>query len=434
MIRKFTIFTVIVFSLAMVNGCAKNPVTGQQELSFMSKQEEIQTGKRFYPMMTQVNDGEVQDAELQQYVQNLGEQLASVSHRPDLPYQFNVVNASNANAYALPGGFISVTRGLILNMKHEDELAAVIGHEIAHATARHGAKGQTRSILTNILLTAGQVYLQTQGVAHAGLYSDLSQVGASAILASYSRGQEQQADRLGIEYMTKAGYNPRGMVDLQQILLRQRKRNPSMVEQLFASHPLSEKRIKDSKKQIQKLDVKPVSGIKGPVNLFEERVENTWYPRKVAYEEMDSGVKHIKNDRASKAEKHFRNAIDHYEDEALFHTWLGRSLDEQGKHDEARNALDRSVAINGEVFRVRLFSAINYFKREQHSKSLKELDRADELLPDHPSVDFYRGKNREKMGNRDKAAEQYTRYLKKVNEGENARYAVQRLRQWGYVD
>jgi len=434
MLRKLTIITLIAFTLALVGGCAKNPVTGQQELSFMSKQEEIDTGERFYPMMTQMNDGELQDPQLQQYVQNIGEQLASVSHRPDLPYKFNIVNASNVNAYALPGGFISVTRGLLLQMQSEDELAAVIGHEIAHATARHGAQGQTRSILTSIVLTAGQVYLQTQGVQHAGLYSDLGRVGASAILASYSRSQERQADRLGIQYMTKAGYNPRGMVDLQQILLQQRKRNPGMVEQLFASHPLSEERIKDSKTQIKQLDVKPQTGVDGPPGLFKQRVEKTWYPRKPAYEQMDSGVHHIKNERASKAEEHFRKAIDLYDREALFHTWLGRSLDEQGKHDEARTAFDRGINLHGDVFRVRLFSAINYFQREQHSKSLEELDRADQLIPDHPSVDFYRGRNHEEMGNRERAAKQYSNYLQKVNEGDNARYALQRLRRWGYVN
>lgn len=434
MVRKISICLTLAVLLTFIGGCAKNPVTGQQELSFMSEEREISTGKQYYPLMTQMNDAELQDPKLQAYVQTIGEQLASVSHRPKLPYQFNVVNSSTANAYALPGGFISVTRGLLLEMESENELAGVIGHEIAHATARHAARGEVRSILTNVLLTAGQIYLQSEGISNAGLYSDLGQIGAGAILASYSRDQERQSDRLGIQYMTKAGYNPQGMVELQQILLEQRKQNPGMFEQLFASHPLSEERIKNSQTLIDELDISTDTGVPGPPELFQNRVANPWLPRKPAYEQMDSGVKQLQDDHPKKAEENFRQAIEIYPDEALFHTWLGRSLDEQKKHDAARKAFDQSINLHGDVFRIRLYSGINYLELDEHQKSLDDLDKANELIPDHPLVDYYRGRNREEMGNRSKAAEHYTAYLNKVNEGPRAQYAYRRLQEWGYVE
>ncbi|MFB6346347.1 MAG: M48 family metalloprotease [bacterium] len=138
-------------------------------------------------------------------MEELGSRLAEVSDAPGYPYEFNVVNSSTPNAYALPGGFISVTRGLLLEMTSEDQLAAVLGHEIVHVTARHAAQQRTRSTVSQLLLSAGNIYLQAENVSHAGLYQDLGSIGARAILSSYSRAQEKLSDRVGMRYMAKAG-------------------------------------------------------------------------------------------------------------------------------------------------------------------------------------------------------------------------------------
>src|SRR5512139_888933 len=141
--------------------CAVNPVTRRSELSLMSESQEVQMGAESYPLYTQMSDGLFQDEALQAYVQSVGERLARGSHRPDLDYRFNVVNSSEINAYALPGGKISITRGLLSKMKNEAELAAVLGHEIGHVTARHAAAGYTRQVLAGVVTGLGAVVLQT---------------------------------------------------------------------------------------------------------------------------------------------------------------------------------------------------------------------------------------------------------------------------------
>lgn len=417
----------------VLGGCATNPVTGQQEISLLSRKEGIKLGRKQHTMMTQLYDGELQDEELQTYVSRVGHQLAAVSHAPDLPYEFNVVNTSVPNAYALPGGFVSVTRGLLLEMDHERELAAVIGHEIAHATARHGAQQYTRNVFTGLFLTIGEIYLRTEGVQYAGLYGDLGSIGAQAILASYSRSQEQQADRLGIHYMAKAGYDPEGMVDLQQTLLALREQRPGWIEQLFSTHPLSEERIADSRKIIDEVRGEVEIPRDQRLDQFEPRVVNTWKPRKPAYNHMDSGVSHLKNDKLEAAKEDFRTAIQIYDGEALFHGWLGQTLTTDDKSEEAREHFDRALALNDGVFRLQLFSGVNHLKLEQHEASLEDLRRADELLSGFPDVVFFRGVNHDKLGNREKAAQFYRQYLNKVSSGEKADHARRRLREWGYI-
>lgn len=399
----------------------------------MSKQEEIDIGKKYYPQLTQMNNGPLKDEQLQNYVSELGHQIADVSHRPDLPYEFNVVNTSTPNAYALPGGFISVTRGLLFEMEHEGELAAVIGHEIAHATARHSAQQQTSGILANIGMIGLNVYLQKEGVSNPDLWMQGGRLVAGMGMASYSRSQEQQADRLGIEYMAKAGYDPQGMVDLQRTLLETRKQKPGFLQQLFSSHPLSEERIDDSKKIIDDVQSRIDRPADQQLNLFEGRVVDVWFPRRSAYTKMDSGVQQVTEENFKKAESNFRGAIEEYQNEALFHAWLGRSLQKQNDLSEARTALDRAVEQNPDVFRIRLFNGILYFEQDQYQTSLDELIKADDLLPNFPETQFYQGRNHEELGNRDTAAEFYIKYLKQVNEGEKAQYAYRRLQQWGYV-
>lgn len=431
--RRILIVLVVAFFTVQLSGCSKNPVTGQQELSLVGEKQEIETGKEYYPMMTQMNNGELQDQNLQEYVNKIGQQIADVSHNPDLPFKFNIVNTSTPNAYALPGGFISVTRGLLLKMDDEDQLAAVIGHEIAHATARHYAQQKTQSVFTGLLLTAGSIYLKSEGVQNVGLYQDLGRIGAQAMLASYSRSQEAQADRLGLRYMAKAGYDPNGMVELQQILLRQRKREPGALKQIFASHPLSESRIKKAKEQIPNLRSKIQIPTNNQANRFQPLVMRTWIPRKPAYEHMDTGVKKLKDDLNQEAVDNFQNAIDRYRGEALFHAWNGKAYDESGRYSKARESLNRAIQMNPNVFRIQLFSGINFFNLDKYRDSLSALERAESLLPKIPDVKYYRGRNHEALGNRDKAAGYYKGYLKQVKKGEKAQYAARRLREWGYV-
>ncbi|MDQ5873215.1 MAG: M48 family metalloprotease, partial [Acidobacteriota bacterium] len=150
-------------ALLALSGCATNPVTGKSQVVLMSEQQELELGKAYYPITTQLSEGVLPHREVQNLVTRVGMSMARASERPNLPWEFNVVDSNEPNAYALPGGKLSITRGLISKMESEDQLASVLGHEIGHVTARHSVVSASRSQLLGLLLGVGGAVLQTQG-------------------------------------------------------------------------------------------------------------------------------------------------------------------------------------------------------------------------------------------------------------------------------
>jgi len=201
-----------------------NPVTGQAERSVMTEQMELTEGAKAHQQVLQ-EYGEVKDVKLQAYVNSLGQRLAKQSHREQLQWHFTVLDSPEVNAFALPGGYVYVTRGIMAYLQNEAELAGVIGHEIGHVTARHGAQRATRQQDAGLGVLAASVLgvvLESQGVSGAGrLASDLSQTVAAGYIASYSRDQELQADSLGADYLARTAYDPRNMVNVINTLKSQ---------------------------------------------------------------------------------------------------------------------------------------------------------------------------------------------------------------------
>jgi predicted Zn-dependent protease len=280
-----------VFALVLLAvGCVVNPVTQEREFSLMSEDQEVQMGMQSYPTYTQMSGGLYDDPELQAYVQSVGERLAGVSHRPELDYRFNVVNDSEINAYALPGGKISITRGLLSKMQNEAQLASVLGHEIGHVTARHAAAGYTRQVLAQTLTSVGLVALESSGISGGELLAQGGMLASNLVLTKYSRDQERQSDELGLEYMTAVGYNPEGMAQTMEILMASHDRQPSSVESLFLTHPLSSERLETATRMADAQD----RSLRTPENLREEPFRRaTAQLRKVspAYAKMDAGRK-----------------------------------------------------------------------------------------------------------------------------------------------
>jgi predicted Zn-dependent protease len=224
-------------------GCAINPVTGQRQLSLMSPSQEIAIDKQNSPDQISQDYGRVQDKALQDYLNGVGRKLGKVSHRPEMPYAFNAVNANYINAYAFPGGTICATRGILLSVHNEAELAALLGHEIGHVCARHTAQRMSQQTLTGIAVAGLGILLATQVDSDsAALALGLGGIAAGLLIATYSRSDERQADSLGLEYMCKAGYSPQGMIGLMEILRGLGKSDPNMIEQMFSTHPMSTER------------------------------------------------------------------------------------------------------------------------------------------------------------------------------------------------
>ena len=216
----------------------------------VSTQQEIQLGTEY---VSQINAQLpiVQDPEVNRYINVLGDSIARLTSRPDLPWQFFIVNASEVNAFAVPGGFIYVNRGLIERAQNLSQLAGVLGHEIGHVIKRHSIKQMQQQQGAQVGVTLGCVLLNVCGssAAQAGI-----NIAGSAIFSKFSRDDEAEADEVGITNVVRAGISPKGIPEMFQILIDERQRNPSGVDLWFATHPTEESRITDTRNRIAQID------------------------------------------------------------------------------------------------------------------------------------------------------------------------------------
>ncbi len=230
-------------SLLSLSSCAVNP-TGGIDFVTMSESREIELGTEMHQQILQENPV-YQDQQLQDYVNEIGQKLAAESHRPDIEYSFTVIDSPDINAFALPGGFIYINRGLMLYLNSEDQLAAVLGHEIGHVTARHSVRQQAASQSNSVL--AGVLVVAT-GVSSLGETSSLL---GGALLSGYGRDMELESDGLGAEYLANAGYDPLAMVDVIGVLKNHEdftKRTSSggvSYHGVFATHPRNDTRLQE---------------------------------------------------------------------------------------------------------------------------------------------------------------------------------------------
>jgi len=197
----------------------------------------------------------VRDPEIADYMQSLGESIAKTTSRSDLDWHFYVVNTMQVNAFALPGGFIYVNRGLIANTTRLDELAGTLGHEIGHVIQRHSVRQMEKAQKTNVGVA---VLCTLTSICQSGLGQAAVQVGGTAFFARHSRLDEIQADSEAVVNVMRAGYDPKGIPDLFQILMKERRHQPTAVDGWFSSHPLEEARIENARRLIA--EVNPPGG------------------------------------------------------------------------------------------------------------------------------------------------------------------------------
>jgi len=362
-------------SITLLSGCAINPVTGKNELSLVSEQQELAIGAQQYAPARQAQGGDyVVDRELTAYVNEVGQRLAAVSDRK-LPYEFKVLNNSVPNAWALPGGKISINRGLLTELKSESELAAVLGHEIVHAAARHGA----RSMSKGMLLQAGVAgaAIATQGTNYADLAQMGAGIGAQLITQKYGRDAERESDHYGMQYMVRAGYDPQGAVDLQRTFVKLSEgQRQDWIKGLFASHPLSEERIRNNIELLAKL---PKGGDQG-VTRYRARTAHL-LKTKPAYEAYDRAREALVKDKVADASRLALQALALEPKEALFYGLMGDIEQKNQRWENATHQYDRATQLNPNFFyfylqRGKLSEQLNLFDKAQ-----ADLERSVTLLP-----------------------------------------------------
>jgi predicted Zn-dependent protease len=245
-------FNVILLSVVCVS-CMRNPVTGKREIVLVPTSMESQIGQEAYIAQQEAEGGCLKDnPHITEYVRKVGQKLVDVSDRPNLPFEFVVLNNPVPNAWTLPGGKIAINSGLLKELKNEAELAAVLSHEIVHAAARHGAQSIERDAAMQ-LAVAGVNAASEDNEYHDMMMAGAS-LGATLLHFRYSREAEFEADKYGMKYMSKAGYDVNAAVELQKMFLRLSEgKESSWVEGLFASHPPSIERVKANERTAKKL-------------------------------------------------------------------------------------------------------------------------------------------------------------------------------------
>jgi predicted Zn-dependent protease len=237
----------IVATMTLLAACATNPATGQREFSLMSEAQEIQLGQQM-DVEVRREMGVYDDPELQRYVEDVGMRLARASERPNIPWHFTVVDVPAVNAFALPGGYIYLTRGIMPFLDNEAQLAGVLGHEIGHVTARHSAQQYTQATSAGIGLTLLSVF-----VPEARPFGGVAESALSVLFLKYGRDDERQADQLGVQYAARTGWDPAGVAGMLNTLARLDEASGSRkgVPNWLSTHPAPADRVQEIQANIQ---------------------------------------------------------------------------------------------------------------------------------------------------------------------------------------
>jgi len=386
------ILSLCLASSLFISACATNPVTGQRELSLVSEKQELAIGAQQYAPMRQSQGGDYNvDPALSAYVSEVGQRLAKVSDRK-LPYEFKVLNNGVPNAWALPGGKIVINRGLLIELHNEAELAAVLGHEIVHAAARHSVHNMSRGMLLQTAVIGATIATQQKGYANSAQLG--ANIGAKLLSQRFSRDAERESDYYGMLYMSRAGYNPKAAIALQETFVKLSKgQRQDWLQGMFASHPPSPERVRNNQTRLQEL---PAGGEMGAKRFLAQ----TAHLRKVkpAYDAYDKAQKSLKKGDAKRAQSLVQRAIRLEPKEAQFYALLGDLQSKQKRNKQALKSYNRFF--------------YNYLQRGKLEQSMRynqkaeaDFKRSVTLLP---TADAYYGLGSlARAANRNQEAKQY---------------------------
>jgi predicted Zn-dependent protease len=358
--------------------CVVNPVTGKQEMIFDSVAQDIATGTQNYVPSQQSQGGQyVVDPGLTAYVNQVGKKLAAVSDMPNLPYEFVVLNNDVPNAWAMPGGKLAINRGLLVQLDDEAQLAAVLGHEIVHAAARHGASAKSQQVVVGAGALLAGVAIASKKREYGVLAVGALAVGANAWNAKYSRDHETEADIYGIKYMSKAGYDTQAAVELQELFVRMfEKQDPGWLEGLFASHPPSRDRVTVNKAEVAKY---PKGGVRNK-EAFQRALAQLKHD-KDAYANYQEAMKTAKAKQYDKALSLVENSIQQQPKENLFWELKGQLLLQEDKNKDAIPALDKAINANPNFFRPYIYRGMAYKELGNRNLAERDLVASQKLLP-----------------------------------------------------
>ncbi len=414
------------------SGCAVDPVTGKKQLVLISEAEEVALDKKQSPQQFSMDYGPCQDKALNSYLSMVGMAVASTSHRPHMPYSFRGVNAAYVNAYAFPGGSIAVTRGILVELDNEAELAALLGHEIGHVNARHTAERMTKGTLLQLALAGSSGYVRSgEYASYAPYLEKIGGLGAGALLASYSRDDEREADRLGMQYMVSAGYNPKGMEGLMAVLVKKSKHKPNALELMFATHPMSQERYDAARKRAA-----TEYGDQSAKSLLRQRYrDKTAALRRIkpALLDMQDGASSMAGGKFSQAEASFVSALNQIPNDYAALLMMAKCKMALQKDQEALRYANKARQVNPAEAQAVQVSGVSKLALKDFGGAYEDFAKFDQVMPGNNHIVFLKGISLEGMGKREMAARAYHTYLQNVSQGGAASHARQQLTAWGYV-
>ncbi len=427
--RRQALWLIGAGAAAGLSGCATSPVTGETILVGMSEAQEKQADAQVAPHQFSQDLGAIQDEAVNRYVAGVGQRMGALTHRPQMPYSYRVLNANYVNAYTFPGGAMGVTRGILADLDDEAQLAALLGHELGHVNARHAAQRQGQNLIAQAALAGLNV--AAQNADWGGLMNIGGQIGASALLASYSREHEREADALGQEYLVKAGYPATGMVRLHQLLVAEEKTAPSLLQTMFSTHPMSSERMQaaqaaaDSRYRISNsLDARRERFMDSTASL--RRIRPT-------IEACKNGETAMAAKQYAKAQAEFQTALAKTPRDYASNLRMAQCLQAQGQTARAVSYADSAREIYPQEAQAYKLAGVLALQQRDAGRAFQHLDRFDRLLPGDAGITFLKGVSLEGMGDRRAAAQHYAAYLRQSQQGNAAQYSYNRLKAWGVV-
>ncbi len=404
-------------------GCSRNPVTGQRQLMLMGEDQEVAIDREQLPHQLSEDFGVVADSGIHAYVTQVGRGMAAKSHRPAMPYSFQVVEASHVNAYAFPGGSIACTRGILLGMEDEAQLAALLGHEIGHVNARHAASRMSKGMLVQLAAAGAAIAVAQKNERYAPLAAAAGALGGGLLLAKYSRDDERQADSLGLDYMVLAGHKPEGMTGLMNLLVSLREQDPSRLELMFASHPMSRERLENTRASIAS---KYAALGHYPANR--ERYQDTLAPLRrlrPVVEAIQRGDRVAS--RPQEALSHYQTALRHKADDYEALIKASRAQLALGRPREAQALAQQAKAARWGEPQALAALGLASLQLKDYEGARQEVRAYQKALPGNPGMLFLEGYCEDNLGRRAEAAALYRRYLASGATGKGAEVAQARL-------
>ncbi len=359
----------------MTTACATNPVTGKQELALVPEAQELAIGNEQYLPSQQSQGGlYTVDPAVGEYVSEIGQKIAAVSDR-SLPYEFVVLNDSTPNAWALPGGKIAINRGLLTQLGSEAELAAVLGHEIVHAAARHGAQAMQRGLVLQGVVLATAVAAKDNDYTNTIVGG--AQLGAQLINQRYGREAELEADLYGMQYMARAGYDPAAAVSLQETFVElSGGGQTNWLAGLFASHPPSAERVEANRQTLATLDTDGITG----AEEYEKALARL-FQTKPAYDAFDQASGMLAQGETDDALTFVNRALSIESEEPRFYGLKGQILLAKDEYDLAKAEFDKALLMDDGYYEYYLGRGLALAELEQPEAAREDLERSNQLLP-----------------------------------------------------